>query len=459
MFFNLIAKTSSTRKEERNKMDKRLPITALIIGALAIGTVYGAYVSYKVYVEIYGETYPLGIIELDLGKVTPIEGSETYVDYLGEMHVWTYSNDAQLLLQLTEPTQIAANFVSFTVKVCLPLDVVFVIDLASSMLPYMDAVRADMLDLMWVLNTMNECPNRFGIVGFYDYPGETQITPLTDDYTAIESQITGLTAGGEGDFPQSHYLGFNAARDLFETTDPPSQAHDKIIVFISDAESGFNDLPESTHAMNDAWALAEMGVKIHSVLCFDPDLGPDPNAWSQLEYYALISNGNFVPAPLPTCRFLPEITSDPTWMVKLTPITPFDSFRLKPRSSPPTQKEGFYTFHIWVDYYSKAVPWEEFALTQLMANLEKANTPPYLPPPPIGVSLSINPISRPVGGNIVFTWTVTSPSLPEPVPQKVELIPRRPDMTSYILLTRTDFQPHSPTATRGLPKHRQALGS
>ena len=410
------------------KMSKKLLIPAILILGLMISTAYGAYLSYKAYVEIYGEKYPLGIIELDIGKLAPIEGLEAREDYLGMMRVWTYSDDAQLVVQLAQLSQIVTNFRSFTVKVCLPLDLIFVVDLTGSMVPYMDALKAEMLELMWVLNTMNKCPNRFAVVGFYDYAFETvwNLEGLTDDYAAVEVYINALTAGGGAFLPQSHYLGFEKARELFDTAAPPSVDHDRVVVFMTDAESGFNDAPDFTYAMTEAWALADMGVKIHSVNCYINT--PDPTVADQLRYYSAISNGNYVEAQLPLCRFVPGVTSNPTWIVKLTPITPFDSFRLKLRSSPPTEKRGFYTFHIWVDFFCKAVPWHEFFVTELMANLEKAEIPPELPPPPlppveppeIGIGLTASPIAVTAPDPVDFEWTITSPA--EVTPVQVRLL-------------------------------------
>ena len=60
----------------------------------------------------------------------------------------------------------------------MPLDVVFVVDLTSNMILYMDAVKAEVLELIEVLNTMNKCPNRFGIIGFCDYKTYTSGTFL-----------------------------------------------------------------------------------------------------------------------------------------------------------------------------------------------------------------------------------------------------------------------------------------
>jgi len=364
------------------------------------------------------------------------------------MRVWTYSDDAQLVLQLAQLSQIITNFRSFTVKVCLPLDVVFLVDLTGSMYSYVGDVanpgpiKEEMKELMWVLNTMNKCPVRYSVVGFKDFTWETTMNPsgLTENYDEINAFIDDMIATMGAGWPQSHYLGFEAARDLFNAADPSSFPNDKIVVFITDAESGFDDARDFTHAAPAARELAEMGVKIHPVLCFqDPELmgTPDPIAEEQCHWYAAISNGNMVYAPLPACRFVPGVTSNPTWIVKLTPITPFDSFRLKLNSSTPTQKEGFYTFHIWVDFFCKAVPWHEFFVTELMANLEKAEIPPYVPeppgipvpPPPITVSLTTDPFEQNLGADIDFIWEIISP--PEVTPINVMLRLTDPDGVTY----------------------------
>jgi len=332
------------------------------------------------------------------------------------------------VLQLVQLSMIVTNFRSFTVKVCLPLDVVYVVDITGSMVPYMAAIKAELLDLMWVLATMNKCPVRFAVVGFKDYVNQTIVNPsgLTTDYGEVTSFISGLVAQTGDRIPQSHYLGLLEAERLFDDR-ADSLVHDKIVVFVSDAESGYNDKAEFSYAMHAAWGLADKGVKIHSVLC-----GPyeDPEA-SQLWYYSAISGGNAIYAPLPDCRLVPGVTSNPTWIVKLTPITPFDSFRLKIHSSEPTMKQGYYEFYIWVDFFCKAVPWHEYFVTELTAHLEKAEIPPYTPPPPIptpppppiGVALRIDPITQVVGDNIIFSWVITSPPEVTPIHVDMKLVP------------------------------------
>jgi hypothetical protein len=59
-------------------------------------------------------------------------------------------------------------------------------------------------------------------------------------------------------------------------------------------------------------------------------------------------------------------------------------------------------------------------------------------PPPIGIWMSINPISQRVGSNIIFSWKVLT-IRPDVMPQKVELRLKKPDGTSFILYTATNF--------------------
>lgn len=59
-------------------------------------------------------------------------------------------------------------------------------------------------------------------------------------------------------------------------------------------------------------------------------------------------------------------------------------------------------------------------------------------PPPIGIWMSINPISQKVGSNIIFSWEVLT-IRSDVIPQKVELKLKKPDGTSFILYTTTNF--------------------
>ena len=401
------------------KMSKKALVPALLIGIMMIGTVFGAFLSYKAFVEIYGKKYPLGIVELETHGLNPIEGLEAGEQHIGEIRVWTYSNDSEMILQLQQVSQIVTNFRSFTVKVALPLKIIFVVDVTGSMGDYIDTVKAKLIELMGVLDAMNPCPVEVGVVAFKDYAPETTWIPLTDDYAAVMAFINGLTAASGAGIPQSHYLGFDKALELFHDNEG-WLTYDRVVVFISDAEAGFNDLPDWDHARDAAWALANEGVKIHSVLCGSED---EPEL-SQLKYYSGISAGNFIVGPE---RIVPGVTRDPTWIVKLTPIMPFDSFRMKLNSSTPTMKEGYYSFQIFVDYFCKAVPWHEYFMCELSAHLEHAEIPPYeIPPPPppvrpplIGIGLTCDPIEVIIGDNIDFIWAITSP--PAVTPVSVEL--------------------------------------
>jgi hypothetical protein len=409
------------KKEEKNMMHKKMLLIGALVAILMVSTVFGAYLTYKGFVEIYGTKYPLGIVELETHGLHPIEGLEAGEQHIGEIRVWTYSNNSELVLQLQQLSQIVTNFRSFTVKVCLPLDIIFVVDVTGSMTLYMATVKAKLIELMGVLVAMNPCPVEVGVVAFKDYAPQTTSIALTNNYAAVETFINGLTAQSGAGIAQSHYLGFEKALELFHgVTD--WLTHDRVVVFVSDAQAGFADVPEWDHAQAAAWALANEGVKIHSVLCGGPTEEPE---LTELKYYSGISAGNFI---INETRIVPGVTRDPTWIVKLTPITPFDSFRMKLNSSTPTMKKGYYSFQIFVDYFCKAVPWHEYFMCELSAHLEHAELPPYTPPPPppekipprIEITLGCAPISVKIGSPIIFNWII--PNLePDVTPTSVKL--------------------------------------
>lgn len=354
----------------RNKRPAQLALMLLLIGTV-IGSVYGAYLTYKSYVEIYGVIHPLGEIETDIKQMLPIEGLETREDYIGEVRVWTYSNDTELILQLAQVSQIVSNFREFTVKVCLPLDMIFVIDLTGSMFQYMDAIKKNLTNIVGLLSLTYKTPLRFGVVGFKDFEGEIVQLSLTDDYEAVKAFINSLTAETGAEDPQGHYLGLGAALNDFNLHS--TIANDKVVVFISDAQAGYNNLASFVEAKEKADEMAELGIKIDAVLC-----GSDqpPENW-QLQYYANVTGGQFI-RPEGQKLIYSGVTSHPTWIVKLTPITPFDSFHLRLNSSTPCQKEEYYTFYVYVYFYAKAIESHERFCIELMARLEKDQ--PLSPP-------------------------------------------------------------------------------
>ena len=424
------------------KMSKKALVPALLIGIMMIGTVFGAFLSYKAFVEIYGKKYPLGVVELETHGLNPIEGLEAGEQHIGEIRVWTYSNDSEMILQLMQLSQIVTNFRGFTVKVALPLKIVFVVDVTGSMGLYINTAKAKLIELMGVLDAMNPCPVEVGVVAFKDYAVDTTWIPLTNNYAAVEAFINALTAGGGAGVAQSHYLGFDKALQLFHEN-KGWLTYDRVVVFVSDAEAGYNDSPEwPGHAATSAWNLADEGVKIHSVLCGSVE---EPE-YTELKYYSDVSAGNFI---VGADRIVPGVTRDPTWIVKLTPITPFDSFRMKLASSEPTEKMGYYSFQVFVDYFCKAVPWHEYFITELSAHLEHAETPPYtrppeLPPPPkvvppIEITLGCNPIDVKIGSPIIFTWTI--PEIAAFTPVSVKLYWQAPGEPApgTLLYTGTSF--------------------
>jgi hypothetical protein len=424
--------TQNEERRKKNMMKKKMLLIGALVAALLVSTVFGAYLTYKGFVEIYGTKYPLGIVELETHGLKPIEGLEAGEQNIGEIRVWTYSNDSEMVLQLQQLSQIVSNFRSFTVKVALPLKIIFVVDVTGSMGLYIDTVKAKLTELMGVLVAMNPCPVEVGVVTFKDYANQTTSIALTNDYAAVETFINGLVAGGGVGVAQSHYLGFDKALELFHMN-RGWLTYDRVVVFVSDAEAGYNDNREWAHAGASAWALANEGVKIHSVLC-GPEEEPE---YSELQYYSAISAGNFI---VGEDRIVPGVTRDPTWIVKLTPITPFDSFRMKLASSPPTEKKGYYSFQIFVDYFCKAVPWHEYFMCELSAHLEHAELPPYVPPPSIltetglEITIGVTPIIVKVSGTTAVHYNIVPGAT---TPLHVELYVVDPDGKKYPLYSDT----------------------
>lgn len=350
----------------RKKRTIQLILTLFLVATM-IGTVAGAFLTYKSYVEIYGTIHPLGDVEIDIKQLQPIEGLEAREDHIGEIRVWTYSNDTELILQLVQISHIVTNFREFTIKICLPLDMIFVIDLTGSMPQFMDAIKKNLTNIVDLLSFSYKPPLRFGVVGFKDYDWETVQLSLTDDYETVKTFINSLIAESGVHAPQSHYLGLQAAKNDFNTNS--KLTHNKVAVFLSDAPAGKDDLPSFDEAKAEADEMSQLGIKIDAVLC-GYDSSPQNE---QLQYYANISDGQYI-GPEGQDHIFSNVIGHPTWKVILTPITPFDSFHLRLNSSPPCQHEGYYTFYVYLSFYANAIPWHHDFYFELMANLEKGQS-------------------------------------------------------------------------------------
>src|SRR5690606_11855533 len=89
------------------------------------------------------------------------------------------------------------------------LDLVFLVDETGSMGPYIEQVKARLLELVAALRRMPLCRSlRLGLVTYRDHPPQdhtyaSRTVPLTDEIAAIEAEVRKLTASGGGDGPES----------------------------------------------------------------------------------------------------------------------------------------------------------------------------------------------------------------------------------------------------------------
>lgn len=349
------------------------------------------------------------------------------------------------------------------------LDAIYVVDITGSMIPYMDVVREQLIELTSQLRTQYS-PFLAGVVGFKDYLVDTTWLPLTDDYSQVESFIQSLLVYTGEDIPQSHYIGLEKASELLDG----SSAQRRIVVFVSDAEAGYNDMPEWTRAPDAALALANESVRIHSVLC-DMDSIPDEPEYSQLKYYSDISCGNFIfgaenivegviytpPPPCPRAKLIlnkfidvndngiydagDEGTSG--WLIDVT-----DPYGVTTTYQTPIVVKitdlGVYIVTEKLPAEQSAVRVDGAYITPPTATvnilIDEGEThdvlygnryPLY--PPPVDIVLNVDPISVAVPELVTFEWYIESP--PEIVPDYVELFLEDPNSAVILLEIYRNF--------------------
>ncbi|HEY8432249.1 MAG TPA: vWA domain-containing protein, partial [Sandaracinaceae bacterium] len=157
------------------------------------------------------------------------------------------------------------------------LDLVFLVDATGSMGPYIEQVKARLLELVAALRRMPLCRSlRLGLVTYRDHPPQdhtyaSRTVPLTDEIAAIEAEVRKLEANGGGDGPESVTDG------LFEVVRLKWRASAaKAVVWFGDApphgvEPGGDGFPQGcpcgNHWYTQAESCREMGIAIYAVGC------------------------------------------------------------------------------------------------------------------------------------------------------------------------------------------------
>ena len=184
------------------------------------------------------------------------------------------------------------------------LDLVFLVDETGSMGPYIEEVKARLLELVGALRAMPLCRSlRLGVVTYRDHPPQdgsyaSRVVPLTDDVEAIEREARELTASGGGDGPESVTDGlFDVVRLAWR----PGAA--KAVVWFGDAPphgvephgDGFpQGCPCGNHWYAQAESCREMGVAIYAVGCL-PGLRGYAGAEEVFRTVAKTTRGIYLP--------------------------------------------------------------------------------------------------------------------------------------------------------------------
>ena len=148
------------------------------------------------------------------------------------------------------------------------LDVEIAIDTTGSMSYSITQAQADAKGLVKDIRARYSTA-RFAVVQFrdsYDTPEYQIMQPMTNNGTAVDAAIDGLTANGGGDYPEAHNLVFQSALDTTNAIGWRSGAR-RILVDISDAEphgagtagfKGCTDTSADPHGLNTATVLASL---------------------------------------------------------------------------------------------------------------------------------------------------------------------------------------------------------
>lgn len=112
------------------------------------------------------------------------------------------------------------------------LDLVFCVDLTSSMAPFIQAAREHMTSILDALRASLGDGLRVAIVGYRDHCDKNtcETYSFISDPRAVKSTLDGLTTSGGGDYPEAVFTGLLRCIDL-----PWRQGAYRVVVLVGDA--------------------------------------------------------------------------------------------------------------------------------------------------------------------------------------------------------------------------------
>ena len=141
------------------------------------------------------------------------------------------------------------------------LDIVICLDATSSMKPFIDAVRQQLIDLLRPI--IAETPSfRIGMVLFRDYNEEflTKIIPFTSKFDVFQRNLNAVRVTGGGDIPEAVYEG------LYDgATKMPWKADSRIMILIGDAPPHPRPRGRITRQMTHD-EIEKKGIKMYAII-------------------------------------------------------------------------------------------------------------------------------------------------------------------------------------------------
>jgi Mg-chelatase subunit ChlD len=146
-----------------------------------------------------------------------------------------------------------------------PVDVVFVVDTTGSMSDDIDAVKADMRQILTHLRERNP-DSRVGVVGYRDITDDYLTRTflfLTPDDAAIEAAIASIEVSGGEDWREHVYAGINTALEL----QPWRREASQHIILMGDAppHDDYDNDPRTYESVTSKARTAPLRVRIHTI--------------------------------------------------------------------------------------------------------------------------------------------------------------------------------------------------
>lgn len=246
---------------------KRVSVSAVTeagdpVKGVPVKLMYGEQVCWETITDIYGQADLWLAVE---NSQDPISISDCTLSIDGQVvngtpEIWPWNAETPVINKYTITTSAPQQLSN--------VDIAFIVDATGSMSDEINFLKADLLDILQTVQSMETNRSLFvGSVFYRDEDGDEYLTrsfSFTSDFTSAISFVKEQNADGGGDFPEAVHKALEVGLQDLQWH---SNAYSKIAFMFLDAPAHYDSPQVITSIQKSIRSYAAKGIKIIPVLC------------------------------------------------------------------------------------------------------------------------------------------------------------------------------------------------